>query len=133
LLGYSKIKNGPNHNDFSGDEPIYVSPSDNIKYKNNIVVLVDKGTYSAGSITSLFTKAITNIILIGDTTGGGLGMPNGGQLPNGWTYRLSITQTLDLNKDNSFENGVPPDIRVLFDWNNLIQDEVIERAILEIL
>jgi len=43
------------------------------------------------------------MVLIGDTTGGGWGLPNGGQLPNGWTYRLSITK-----------------------------DEIIERAIVEL-
>jgi hypothetical protein len=65
-------------------------------------------------------------------TGGGLGLPNGGQLPNGWTYRFSVTQTLDLQLNNSFEEGVPPDIYQLFDWNNLMKDEILERAIFEL-
>ena len=133
LINYSRIKNGPDHNDFSDDEPVYVSPSDHVRYTENVMVLIDRGTYSSGSFTSLATKALPNMILVGDTTGGGLGLPNGGQLPNGWTYRFSITQALDLNKNNSYENGVPPDIQVLFNWNDLTKDEVIERALLEIL
>ena len=60
-------------------------------------------------------------------------MPNGGQLPNGWRYRFSISQALTLNMNASYENGVPPDILSFFDFNNLTQDEVIERAIQEIL
>jgi len=133
LMYYSRLKNGPGHNDFTEDEPGYLEPYNGIRYKNKVIVLTDRGTYSAGSFTSLATKALDNVILIGDTTGGGLGLPNGGQLPNGWGYRFSITQALTLDKDNSYEKGVPPDIIALFDWNDLNTDEVIERALDEIL
>ncbi|WP_074406721.1 MULTISPECIES: S41 family peptidase [Aquimarina] len=132
LVNYSRIKSGPGRNDFSEAEPVYVSPYSGIRYKNKIVVLVDRGTYSAGSFFSLATKALPNITLIGDTTGGGLGLPNGGQLPNGWTYRFSITQALTLDKSPDYENGVPPDIEALVDWSDLTKDEVLERAILEL-
>lgn len=133
LVNYSRIKTGPGHNEFSEDEPVYVYPADSITYTKKVMVLIDRGSYSASSFTSLAIKAIPNMVLVGDTTGGGLGLPNGGQLPNGWRYRFSITQALTLAKDNSYENGVPPDIAVLFDWNDLTKDEVIERAIHEIL
>lgn len=132
LTHYSRIKNGPGRNDFSEVEPVYVSPSNSIRYTNNVIMLIDRGTYSAGSFTALATKALPNIVLMGDTTGGGLGLPNGGQLPNGWTYRFSITQALTLDKRPDFENGVPPDIEVLFDFNDLTRDEVLDRAILEL-
>ncbi|MBI9059579.1 MAG: S41 family peptidase [Labilibaculum sp.] len=133
ILNYSRIKTGPAHNDFSEDKPVKVTPHDGIRYTNKVMVLVDRGTYSAGSFTSLATKALPNMILVGDTTGGGLGLPNGGQLPNGWTYRFSITQALTLDKNNTFENGVPPDIKVSFDWNDRTKDEIIERALKELL
>lgn len=132
LTNYSRIKNGPGRNDFSEAEPAYVSPHNGLRYTNKVIMLIDRGTYSAGSFTALATKAIPNIVLMGDTTGGGLGLPNGGQLPNGWLYRFSITQALTLDKRPDFENGVPPDIEALFDWNDLTKDEVLERAILEL-
>ena len=132
-MNYSRIKNGPNHNDFSEVEPVYVKPYDGIRYTKPVKVLVDRGTYSAGSFTSLATKALDNMTLIGDTTGGGLGLPNGGQLPNGWTYRFSISQALTLDKSADYENGIPPDIHILFDWSNLNRDEILERAIQELL
>lgn len=132
VTNYSRIKSGVGHNDFSDAEPVYIYPFDGIRYKNKVAVLIDRGTYSAGSFTSLATKALTNMVLIGDTTGGGLGLPNGGQLPNGWTYRFSVTQALNLDKKPDYENGVPSDIQVLFDWDNLTKDEIIERAILEL-
>lgn len=132
LTHYSRIKSGPGHDEFSSDEAAYVSPKGKF-YGKKVIMLIDRGTYSAGSFTAIATKAIPNIILMGDTTGGGLGLPNGGQLPNGWTYRFSITQTLSVDKDASYENGVPPDIPAFFDWSDLNTDEVIERALLEIL
>jgi len=133
LIYYTRIKNGPDHNDFTEPAPVYVDPYEGIRYDNKkVIVLVDRGTFSAASFFSLGTKAIPNMILMGDTTGGGLGSPNGGQLPNGWLYRFSITQTLTLDKNPSYENGVPPDISVLLDWSDLTKDEVIEQAILEL-
>jgi len=132
LVNYSRIKNGPGHADFSAPEPVYVQPYNGIRYNKKMAILTDRGTYSAGSFTALATKALDNIVMIGDTTGGGLGLPNGGQLPNGWTYRFSITQALTLDKKPDYENGVPPDIYVLFNWNDLTKDEILERAMLEL-
>jgi C-terminal processing protease CtpA/Prc len=69
---------------------------------------------------------------MGDTTGGGGGLPNGGQLPNGWTYRFSISQLLDLNGNNYAEDGVAPEIFESFNWSDLTKDEILDRAILEL-
>lgn len=132
LVNYSRVKTGKGHNDFSEPEPVYIKPHNGIRYKNKVAVLIDRGTFSASSFTALATKALDNMILIGDTTGGGLGLPNGGQLPNGWTYRFSISQALTLDKKPDYENGVPADIHVLFDWSNLKKDEILERAIIEV-
>lgn len=132
LVGYSRIKSGPGHNEFSDLKPLYVTPNNNIRYTNKVTVLTDRATFSGGSYFSLFAKSLPNMVLIGDTTAGGLGAPTGGQLPNGWRYRFSVTQLLTLDKKPDFENGVPPDIYVLFDWNDLTKDEVIERALAEL-
>lgn len=128
LVYYSQIKNGPGHNDFTTPTPVYVSPS-GVPYLKKVMVLVDRGTYSAGSFTSLATKAIDNLVLVGDTTGGGLGLPNGGQLPNGWKYRFSISRTLDLSFNHTYENGVPADISAQLDWNSPNSDEIIDTAL----
>ncbi|MFO8054704.1 MAG: S41 family peptidase [Bacteroidales bacterium] len=132
LLYYSRIKDGPGHNDFTAPEPVYLEPSEGTRYHSDIIVLVDRGSYSSSSLTALGIRAIPGATLIGDTTGGGLGTPNGGQLPNGWTYRFSITQTLD-KYGNNYEDGVPPDVHALIDWNDKTTDEVLERAINKIL
>lgn len=133
LVGYFRTRDGENHNDFTENSNYYIGSYDGVRYEKPVMVLIDRGSYSATTMFALATKPFSNIKLIGDSTGGGGGLPNGGQLPNGWTYRFSISQLLDLNEDNYAESGVPADIQVAFDWTDLTKDEIIERAILEIL
>jgi hypothetical protein len=127
----SCIKSGPGHNDFSEPQAIYATPYDSIlHYDKPVAVLIDRGSYSATSMFSLATLTLDNVFLVGDTTGGGLGMPNGGQLPNGWTYRFSITRTLTPDGIN-YENGVPPDYYAVLDSSDMQNgyDTVIETAL----
>jgi hypothetical protein len=44
-----------------------------------------------------------------------------------------VTQALNLDMDNSYEMGVPPDIYALYDWNDLTKDEVLDAAIAELM
>lgn len=132
LVGYFITRNGPEHDDFGPMEPFYIGVHNGITYTKPLIVLIDRGSFSATTSFALATKAFPHITLIGDTTGGGGGLPNGGQLPNGWTYRFSVSQLLDLNGNNYAEAGVPPDITASFDWNDLTRDEIIEKALLEL-
>ena len=132
LVAYSIMRNGEKRNQFGSKQPFYITPHKGLRYNKPIVVLTDRGSYSATTFFALATKALPNITLIGDTTGGGGGIPNGGQLPNGWTYRFSVSQTLDLNGNNYAENGVPPDIEASFDWTDLTKDEILEKALAEL-
>ncbi|TVQ85919.1 MAG: peptidase S41 [Bacteroidetes bacterium] len=133
LVAYTITRNGPNKGDFGPREPFYIGTHNGISYNKPVMVLIDRASYSATTFFALTTKSFPNITLIGDTTGGGGGIPAGGQLPNGWTYRFSISQVLDLNGNNYAEEGVEPDIAVNFDWSDLTKDEILERAIEEIL
>lgn len=75
-------------------------------------------------------KSLPYVKMIGDSTGGGLGAPTYAELPNGWTYRFSVTHTLSPKGDN-WENGIPADI--LIDLDPVAElngyDSIIERAI----
>jgi C-terminal processing protease CtpA/Prc len=132
LTGYNETRNGPGHEDFSEPVGFYYNTYDGIRYTKPVMVLVDRGSYSATTFFSLTTKALDNVTLVGDTTGGGGGLPNGGQLPIGWTYRFSVSRLLDLDGQNYAEQGVPPDILASFDWNDLTKDEILERAMEEL-
>ena len=130
-LYQTQIKSGPGHDEFTAladvsapKKSTFIDP-----YVKPVAVLTDRGTYSAASFFVVSTMAYDNIKLFGDYTGGGLGLPNGGILPNGWAYRFSITRTIALDGDN-YENGIPPDVRVILDPACTAQgiDNVIEAA-----
>ncbi|MDD2636238.1 MAG: S41 family peptidase [Bacteroidales bacterium] len=112
LLYETQIKNGPASNNFTILESVYSNKTERDTYDKKLIILTDRGSYSASSFFAVCTYAFDNAILVGDTTGGGLGLPNGGQLPNAWTYRFSITRTIAINGQN-YENGVPPNHTVL--------------------
>lgn len=129
LLYETQVKSGQAANSFSTLEKVYATKNSEKKYTGKVAVLTDRGSYSASSFFSTCTYAYDNIFLVGDTTGGGLGLPNGGQLPNGWTYRFSITRTIAVD-GNNYESGVPPDYTVILsdDAEDTGIDNVIEFA-----
>ena len=130
-LYQTQIKSGSDHDAFTELTTVCATDTCVLEtpYTKPVAVLIDRGSYSATSFFALCTMAYDNIRLFGDYSGGGLGLPNGGALPNGWTYRFSITRTLDMDGHN-YENGVPPDERVILDPALTAQgiDNVIEAA-----
>ena len=128
----TQVKAGPGHDDFAEAVTVYAADSSLLganPYTKPVAVLIDRGSFSATSFFAICTFAYDNLRLFGDYSGGGLGVPNGGVLPNGWVYRFSVTRTLAIDGQN-YENGVPPDERVLIDPSSTAQgiDNVIEAA-----
>lgn len=125
----SQIKAGPAHDDFSPLEPSFAPVNNGEVFDKPVYVLTDRGCFSATSTFAIATQAFDNLHLMGDTTGGGLGLPGMGALPNGWRYRLSVTRTLALDGSN-YENGVPPDILLKFDRQGALlgRDNIIDSA-----
>lgn len=111
----SQIKSGPGREDFTPLVTTYApTVPDSEAYHKPVYVLIDKGCFSATSLFAMATQAYDNMILLGDTTSGGTGLPTMGFLPNGWQYRLTITRSF-ANDGVNYENGIPPDIYVEFD------------------
>lgn len=115
LLYSTQIKNGPGHDDFSSPVDVFAPANDDVEpYTKPFVLLTDRGCYSAASSFALCLKTYDNVVVMGDTTGGGLAVPAGGALPNGWHYRFGVTRTIATDGVN-YENGVPPDHIVFLD------------------
>ena len=55
LTGYIQHKTGPGHNDFSKMEPIYLEPSNSIRWQKKVIILTNRRCYSA---TNDFVNAI---------------------------------------------------------------------------
>ena len=76
-------------------------------------------------------RYLPTVTLMGDTTGGGAGVPRPCMLANGWEFYTVDTKCLDV-QGNHMELGIAPDIYVEMDENNPNVDEILERALLEL-
>ena len=75
------------------------------------MLLVNRGCYSTANDFAVCMKSLANVTLMGDTTGGGGGLPMSSELPNGWVVRFSSSPSYDADI-NHVEFGVAPDIRL---------------------
>lgn len=129
LVGYTQHKTGKGHSDFSQPEPHYIEPSANIRWHKPVVVLTNRQVYSAANEFTVYMKAMPGIVVVGDHTGGGAGMPFSSSLPNGWSVRFSAIPTYDANM-LSAEFGVDPDYYVGLSSEDFLngRDTIIEFA-----
>ena len=111
LTGYIQHKTGPGHNDFSEPQPIYLEPSNSVRWQKPVVVLTNRHCYSATNEFVNAMNCLPLVTLLGDKTGGGSGLPFSSELPNGWSVRFSASPHLDANKQH-IESGIEPDIHV---------------------
>lgn len=129
LTGYIQHKTGPGHSDFSDPEPIYIDPSDGVRWQKPVVVLTNRHSYSATNDFVNAMRCFSQVTLMGDRTGGGGGMPFSSELPNGWGVRFSASPTLDADGQH-IEDGIDPDIHVDMTNEDKAQglDTIIEEA-----
>jgi len=131
LVGYSTYKTGTGHSDFAPPMPEYLDPSDGMRWQKPVVLLQNRECYSACNIfiRNLRACAPTLITTLGDTSGGGSGMPFSSELPNGWSVRLSASPSFDHNMQQ-IEFGIDPDVPCKLDSLSAARgtDTLIERA-----
>nr|WP_315552628.1 S41 family peptidase [Segatella oris] len=129
LVGYFQHKTGRGHNDFSAMKEQWLHPSRGLRWQKPVVVLTNRGVYSAANEFVKYMKCCPNVKIVGDTTGGGAGLPFSSELPNGWSVRFSACPIYDKD-GQSTEFGIPPDVHAglnRFDFFSGI-DTVIEQA-----
>lgn len=111
-VSYTCYKTGPGHNDFSKLYSNELRPAEyDLRWIKPVVVLTNRGCFSSANDFAYTMKALENVTLMGDTTGGGGGLPMSSELPNGWVVRFSSAPTFDADM-NHVEAGVAPHIRV---------------------
>lgn len=126
-------KTGPGHDDFSEPYDYYFEPVDKtrIKYLKPIVVLANRSSYSATNNFVSIMKNLPNVRVVGDTTGGGSGLPFTYDMPNGWSVRMSASEITDCNGVVT-EFGVEPSEGCKVDMTEaeiaLGIDAILERA-----
>ncbi|MFT6745882.1 MAG: hypothetical protein ACJAZ2_000220 [Glaciecola sp.] len=131
LVGYHRVKNGPGINEFTEFGGLQFTPvKDYPAYSKPVVILTNRKCYSATNMFRTMMGGLPNVTVIGDRTGGGGGVPTYTQLSNGWSLRVSSTQTISLDFVNN-EDGLLPDRRIdmsSIDENNNI-DSILEDAL----
>lgn len=131
LVGYMQHKTGTGHNDFSELKEMYLEPSSNVRWYKKVCVLTNRSVYSAANAFAVWMHELPNVMLVGDHTGGGSGMPMSNSLPNGWSVRFSACPMYDGKKQQT-EFGIDPDVKVSLNYDLTYgsdpKDDIIEAA-----
>lgn len=128
-VGYMSHKTGPGHDDFSEPKEQILKPSSGIRWHKKVVVLANRGVFSAANEFVKYMKCCPNVTVVGDRTGGGAGMPMSSELPNGWAVRFSACPMYDTDM-RCTEFGIEPDYNVGLTDNDFSrgEDTIIEFA-----
>lgn len=129
LTSYIMHKKGKGHSDFSEPYPITLKPANGIKWQKEVVVLTNRRTYSAANDFANSMRYLPKASLMGDTTGGGGGLPFTSELPNGWSVRFSASPMLSADKEHT-EFGIVPETSVGMTLEDKLKgiDTIIETA-----
>ena len=106
-VGYLQHKRGRGHNDFSPLSEQKLKPSRGLRWQKKVVVLTNRGVYSAANEFVKYMKCCPQVTIVGDRTGGGAGLPFSSELPNGWAVRFSACPMYDRDGQNT-EFGIAP-------------------------
>ncbi|MEX0692563.1 MAG: S41 family peptidase [Gemmatimonadales bacterium] len=109
-----RYRNGPSHTDYTPPRQDSVRP-DRVAWRGPVVLLTNRRVFSAAETFVLAMRVLPQVIVVGDTTGGGSGNPITRELSNGWVYRVPrwIVRTPE---GNTYEGvGLGPDVWVQFD------------------
>ena len=127
----TKIKAGPEHQDFTDPVTWYVQAEGDQQFLKPVVVLTHRFTISARESFCLAMKVSPNVTFMGDTTAGAFSNQINRELPNGWAYSLSIGDWRDANNTSHEGIGLIPDVLVQNTREELLngKDNVLEEAI----
>ncbi|MEO0895071.1 MAG: S41 family peptidase [Bacteroidota bacterium] len=126
----TRVKNGPEHDDFTPAVQWFVEP-EGTRYEKPVVMLTNLQTLSARETFLLAMRVMPQVTQIGDTTAGGFSNANPGELPNGWGYYLSVGEWTDGNGISYEGKGIAPDILIQNRRPDVLagKDEVLEKAL----
>lgn len=110
-VGYICHKTGPGHNDFSEKEEQWIEPSSNMRWQKKVCVLTNRSVYSAANEFVKYMACMPSVTIVGDSTGGGAGLPFNNSLPSGWAVRFSACPMYDTEGQTT-EFGIAPDYKV---------------------
>ncbi|MTI39252.1 S41 family peptidase [Fulvivirga lutimaris] len=126
----TRVKSGPQSDDFSEFQNWSLKPEGDFQYTKPIVVLTNRFTISARETFCLAMKVLPHVTFVGDTTAGAFSNQINRELPNGWGYSMSIGEWVD-GSGYSYEGvGLIPNILVKNKKEDLLngKDEALDKA-----
>ncbi len=108
-----------------------IQPRGPYQYTKPVVVLINGASFSATELFATMMSQLSNVTLVGDTTGGGGGNQGFYSLPSGRQIRISNLDIRRYDNQPIEWNGVPPNILVMQSAEDLKNghDLQLERAI----
>lgn len=112
LGGYYQFRNGLRHDAFTAMTPRSVVPRGTWQFTRPVVLVTGRGAFSSteGFVSAM--RALPNVTVVGDTTGGGSGNPSVFPLREG--YGISVSRWIEYTAD-----------RVPIEWRGIAPDSVI--------
>lgn len=129
IYGYAQFRNRPKGSDFTPLFELQIEPAGVRQYTRPIALLVGNNTASAAEHFVLALRELSHVTVIGSPTAGALGSTKQGQLPNGWTYQLTISKVVSVDMISYEGTGIPPDIAVDPSDSTDVGDMVLEKGI----
>ena len=83
-----------------------------VQYRGNVVILINGASFSASEIFPELMRQLPNVIVVGDTSGGGGGASEIFHLPSGKRLKLPVKYFKRLDGEMIEWNGIIPDIVV---------------------
>ena len=131
VRGSQLFKNGPGHEDFTAPQVVSSAPpAGRPGCRKPFIVLTNRSSYSATNTFAALVKGLEQVTVVGDSTGGGGGIPAFTELSNGWLLRVSAHRFFTQDGLN-VETGIDPDQEVHMDETDAANgiDTIIEAAL----
>lgn len=104
-------KNGPEWNDITEAQTIFLEQSTKTKFPREFILLTNRRTSGTAALFAAAATGYINVRVYGDTTGPATGRLVGSELPNGWMVQYPASY-FKSDDDRFLEEGVIPNRRV---------------------
>jgi hypothetical protein len=131
VVGYTRTRSGPRHDDFGPEMTRRVAPRGSFQFTKPVVVLSGRGVFSSCESFISAMRELPNVTVLGDTTGGATANPRSHALGDGWSYTVSTWIEWTADRRVIEWQGIPPDVYVPWSASAaaLGRDVVLESAL----
>ncbi|MGL1886372.1 MAG: S41 family peptidase [Reichenbachiella sp.] len=132
IVSQYRFRDGVGHDNFSEWSSFEIDGNDKINHLEfPIIVLTNRQTFSACEWFVMGANVLPQFQILGDTTGGGSGIPLLRELPNGWILRVSNSQMRRFDGTDFQFSGIYPDYPVHISASDALAkvDTILESAI----